>query len=269
MTQSASFLKGYKMTTWLKDGERIDDLQLKGLKIIQNPNGFCFGIDAVLLSHFVSLKANDKVVEFGTGTGIIPILLSGKSLFQHITAFEIQKDVADMAMRSVQMNALEDKISIVHDNLKNASQYIGLGSANVVITNPPYMPINGALVNPTEYKAISRHEVHSSLEDIIATASSLLTFKGKFFMIHRPNRMMDIVSLCRKYQLEPKVIRMIHPFVDKEANIFLLMCSKGGKPDLKVLPPLVVYDAYQRYNAEIYDIYQSVNMTSFTKEDEE
>ncbi len=250
----------------LNENERIDDLQLGGLRIIQDPKGFCFGIDAVLLSNFIKLKPNDQVVEFGTGTGIIPILLSGKSKFKKIHAFEVQHAVADMARRSVKLNALNDLIEIIEDNLTESPKYFESGIIDVVFSNPPYMSSEGGIKNDHTLKAISRHEILCSLEDIVAGASRLLKNKGKFYMIHRPNRLVDIIALCRQYKLEPKEIRMIQPYYDKRPNIFLLMCSKGGQSDLKFLDPLIVYEKDGRYTSEIYDIYGMENITVFKRD---
>ena len=252
---------------WAHPHERIDDLQLNGLKIIQDPKGFCFGIDAVLLSNFTKVSGNDVVVEFGTGTGIIPILLAGKYGFKKLYAFEVQNEVANMAERSIKMNGLEDKIQVIVDNLKVATQYVMKGTVDIVVTNPPYMAAKGAIQNQTQYKAISRHEVLCNLEDVISTASDLLKFRGKLFMIHRPNRLIDIVALCRNYGLEPKVIRMVQPYCNQKANIVLIMCVKGGKPELVVEPSLIVYEAKGQFTKEIYEIYGSEKITSFTKEE--
>ena len=246
-----------------REDERIDDLQLNGLRIIQNPNWFCFGIDAVLLSHFIKLKKNEIAVEFGTGTGIIPILLSGKAEFSKIYAFEVQNEVSDMARRSVQMNHLEEKIEIINDNLIHANRYFEKGKVDVVFSNPPYMSGNGGIKNDFIQKSISRHEVLCTLEDIIAKASELLKFRGKFYMIHRPSRLVDIMVLCRKYKLEPKEIRMIQPYHDKKPNIFLIMCSKGGQADLKFHDPLIVYNKTGGFTEEIYRIYKEENITVF------
>jgi len=250
----------------LKENERIDDLQLGGLKIIQDPKGFCFGIDAVLLSNFIKLKPLDQVVEFGTGTGIVPILLAGKTSFKKIHAFEVQHAVADMAKRSVDLNHLNDKIEIIEDNLTASHKYFESGSIDVVFSNPPYMSPDGGLKNEHTLKAISRHEVLCSLEDIIANASRLLKHRGRFYMIHRPNRLVDIIALCRHYKLEPKEMRMIQPYFDKRPNIFLMMCVKGGQSDLKVLDPLIVYEKEGRYTSEIYAIYGMENITVFKRD---
>lgn len=249
----------------LKENERIDDLQLKGLKIIQNPAGFCFGIDAVLLSNFAQITRLGTVVDLGTGTGIIPLLIAGKSSAQKIIGVEVQEEVADMASRSVQLNDLSDRVEIMNINLKDIHTRLDKGKADVVLSNPPYMPAGGALVNPGSYKAISRHEVLCTLEDVIKTASSLLKEKGGFYMVHRPSRLVDIIKLCRQYKMEPKVIRFVHPRQGKEANILLIKCIKTGNPELRILPPLYVYGDGQAYSEEIYDIYAQVNIDVFDK----
>lgn len=244
--------------------ERVDDLQLNGLRIIQNPMGFCFGVDAVLLSNFIKLKHGETAVEFGTGTGVIPILLSGRKSFKKISAFEVQPEVADMAKRSVKLNGLEDRIEVIEDNLKEARKYIEPATVDVVFSNPPYMSTEGGIKNDQTMKTISRHEVLCTLEDIIREASKLLRFRGRFYMIHRPNRLVDILTLCRQYKLEPKEIRMIQPYSDKKPNIFLVMCSKGGNSDLKFMDPLIVYEKDGRYTDEIHRIYGMENITVFT-----
>lgn len=256
------------METLIKENERVDDLQLKGLKIIQNPEGFCFGIDAVLVSNFSQIKKNGLVVDLGTGTGIIPLLISGKSSAKKIYGVEVQEEVADMARRSVALNGLEERIEIVHQNLKTIFEYLPKGLADVVISNPPYMPAGGALVNPGSYKAISRHEVLCTLEDVMKTAAGLLKEKGGFYMVHRPSRLVDMIELGRRYKLEPKLIRMIHPKEGKEPNIMLIKCVKSGNPELRVMPPLYVYNKDGSYTDEIFDIYNQVNIDVFDKRGE-
>ncbi len=253
------------MSMELRPGERIDDLQVNGLKIIQDPAGFCFGIDAVLLSHFIRVKSGERLVEFGTGTGVIPILLSARTAFEKIHAFEVQPEVANMAKRSIRMNDLEEKIEVIEDNLTEVFNHLKAGTIDVVFSNPPYMSGKGGIKNEDVKRRISRHELLCTLEDIIEKASKLLKFRGRFYMIHRPNRMVDILTLCRKYKLEPKEIRMIQPYNDKRPNIFLMMCSKGGQPDLKFLDPLIVYEKNGQYTKEIYDIYDSAQITVFDK----
>ncbi len=253
------------MDNLVKEHERVDDLQLKGLKIIQNPDGFCFGIDAVLVSNFAQIKKNGVVVDLGTGTGIIPLLISGKSTAKKIYGVEVQDTVADMANRSVLLNNLSDRIEIVHDNLKNIHKHLDKGIADVVISNPPYMPAGGAIINPGSYKAISRHEVLCTLEDVIKTASSLLKEKAGFYMVHRPSRLVDIISICRENKLEPKVIRFIHPKQGKEPNIMLVKCVKAGNPEIRIMPPLYVYNNDGTYTQEIFEIYNQVNIDVFDK----
>lgn len=256
------------METLIKENERVDDLQLKGLKIIQNPEGFCFGIDAVLVSNFSQIKKNGTVVDLGTGTGIIPLLVSGKSSAKKIYGVEVQDDVADMARRSVTLNKLEERIEIIHQNLKNIFDYLPKGIADVVISNPPYMPAGGAIVNPGSVKAISRHEVLCTLEDVMKTAAGLLKEKGGFYMVHKPSRLVDIIELGRRYKLEPKVIRMVHPKEGKEPNIMLIKCVKSGNPELRIMPPLYVYNIDGTYTNEIFDIYNQVNIDVFDKRGE-
>ncbi len=256
------------MTQWIKAHERIDDLQLDGLKIIQNPDSFCFGIDAVLLSDFAKVKDGASVVELGTGTGIIPILLSTKSNASKITAFEVQSGMADMASRSVRMNALEGRIEIVNDNLKKYAKYIDNGTVDVVVTNPPYMSGSGGIQNDEDQKRISRHEVLCDLEDVIRVSSAMLKPGGAFYMVHRPMRLVDIVSLMRQYKLEPKEIRLVQPSVFKKPNIMLIKGVRGGRPELKFLDPLIVYQEDGQYTPEIYEIYGNVQINVFDKREE-
>lgn len=241
----------------LKDNERIDDLQLDGLKIIQDTTGFCFGIDAVLLSNFAEVKSNDTLVDLGTGTGIVPILIAGKSKVNRIVGIEIQKEVAEMANRSVQLNKLEDRLSILNINLKDALAHLGKSSVDVVTTNPPYVNTGGGIVNNMDKKAISRHEIHCNLEDVIRVSSSLLKPNGRFYMVHRPSRLVDIIEYCRKYQLEPKTIRFVQPNSEKAPNIFLIKCVRSGGKELKFMAPLNVYNADGSYTEEIYKIYSN------------
>lgn len=253
------------MNVNIKDGERIDDLQLDGLRIIQNPNGFCFGIDAVLLSNFAKVKKNEKVVDLGTGTGVIPILLSGKTKASKLYGVEVQSEVADMAKRSIKLNNLEEKIEIIEDNLKNAISHLGKGKIDVVVSNPPYFSSGDAIVNPTSYKAISRHELLCSLEDVVSVSAGLLKHGGTMYMVHRPHRLVDILCSLRKHRLEPKEIRFVHPKKSKKPNIVLIKAVKFGNPELKFMDPLVVYEDDGSYTSEIYDIYSNVKIDVFGK----
>lgn len=243
------------MTTNLMENERLDDLQRNGLKIIQKTDGFCFGMDAVLLSGFASVKRGEKVLDMGTGTGIIPLLLSAKTEGEHFTALEIQKEIADMAARSVAFNHLEEKIEIVNGDIKEASRIFGAASFDVVTTNPPYMNDAHGLKNPTEVKAISRHEIFCTLDDVVREGAKVLKPGGRMYMVHRPHRLIEIITAMKQYKLEPKRMKMVHPFKDKEANMVLIEAVRGGGSWLKMEAPIVVYKEPGVYTDEIYEIY--------------
>jgi tRNA1(Val) A37 N6-methylase TrmN6 len=240
---------------YLKPGERADDLNRNNYKIIQNTKKFCFGMDAVLLSGFAKVLPGEKVLDLGTGTGIIPILLEAKTEGKHFTGLEIQEESADMARRSVAMNGLDDKIDIVIGDIKEASANFGLASFDVITSNPPYMNHGHGLVNPGDAKAIARHEILCSLEDVIRETSRILKPNGRFYLVHRPFRLVEIMNKLTEYKLEPKRMKLVYPYVDKEPNMVLLECVKGGKSMLKVEAPLIVYKEPKVYTDEIYDIY--------------
>ena len=237
------------------ENERLDELHRKGYKIIQDPNRFCFGMDAVLLSAFANVRKKERVLDIGTGTGIIPILMEARYGGESYVGIEIQEDVADMASRSVKYNNLEDKISIDNADVKDALKLYGSGFFDVITTNPPYMTVDKGIVNPNDTKALSRHELSVTLEDIVSISSKLLKNKGRFYMIHRPARLVEIMNVMRKYNLEIKRIRMVHPYIDKEANMVLIEAMHDGKPFLKVENPLIVYEKSGEYTKEVMDIY--------------
>lgn len=239
----------------LKSDERLDDLQRNSYQIIQKKNGFCFGMDAVLLSGFARVKQGEKAIDLGTGTGIIPILLEAKYEGEHYTGLEIQDEMADMAARSVALNHLEEKVSIVKGDIKEASRLFGAASFDVVTSNPPYMNDAHGLKNPDLPKAISRHEVLCTLDDVTREAARLLRPGGRFYMVHRPHRLIEIITALTKYKLEPKRMKMVHPFVEKDANMVLIEAVRGGKSMIKVEAPIVVYQEPGVYTQEIYDIY--------------
>lgn len=243
------------MTIKLKDNERIDDLQRNGYQIIQNRGGFCFGMDAVLLSGFAKVKPEEKAIDLGTGTGIIPILLEAKNEGLHYTGLEIQEEVADMAARSVALNHLEDKITIVRGDIKEASRLFGAASFDVVTSNPPYMNDAHGLKNPDLPKAISRHEVLCTLEDVAREAARLLRPGGRFYLVHRPHRLIEIITALKSVGMEPKRMKMVHPFADKEANMVLIEAVRGGRSMIKVEAPVIVYKEPGVYTDEIYTIY--------------
>ncbi len=239
----------------LREGERIDDLQRNGYSIIQSPGRFCFGMDAVLLTGFVSVKNGARVIDLGTGTGIIPILLEAKTGASHLTGLEIQHESADMARRSVALNGLGDKIQIVDGDIREAESLFAPASFDLVTSNPPYMADSHGLKNPDDVMAIARHEVLCSLEDVIRAAAYLLPPGGNFCMVHRPFRLPEIMGLAEKYRLEPKRMQLVYPYVNAEPNMLLLQCVKGARPRLKVEKPLIVYEKPGIYMPEIYDIY--------------
>ncbi len=240
----------------IKENERIDDLQYKGLKIIQNKDGFCFGIDAVLLANFAkNMKRKNVVVDLCTGTGIVAILLSGKTDAKRIIGVEIQEESAEMAKRSVELNSLQDRVEIINEDLKKLKPIIESGSVDTVTVNPPYMKAGTAIVNDENKMSIARHEVCCTLDDVIKEAARMLKTNGEFFMVHKPERLVDIFCTMRKYRIEPKRVRFVHPSVDKPANIVLIEGSRDGKEFLKFEKSLYVYENGE-YTDEIYEIYE-------------
>lgn len=245
----------------LREGERLDDLNCNGYRIIQNSKTFCFGMDAVLLTGFTNVREGENVLDMCTGTGVIPILLEAKTGAEHFTAIEIQPDSADMAKRSVIYNRLETKIDIIQGDIKNCSQLLKKASFDVVTCNPPYMNDNHGLKNPELPKAIARHEVLCTLDDVVCQAKTMLKPGGRFYMVHRPHRIAEIIQVLKEYHLEPKRIRFVHPFADKDANMVLIESTRGGKSMVKLEPPLIVYKSQGVYTDEIHDIYNTNSLT--------
>lgn len=244
------------MNVEIKSGETVCDLQRNGYKLIQNKEFFCFGMDAVLLSSFAEAKEDERVIDLGTGTGVIPILMEAKTEAKEFVGLEIQEDSAEMATRSVEMNGLSDKIQITQGDIKSASEIFGKASFDVVVTNPPYMSENNGLENPEEPKAIARHEIKCTLEDIIRESANLLKPQGRFYMVHRPRRLTDIMELMREYKIEPKRIQMVYPYKDKPSNMVLIEGARGGKSMLKIEEPLIIYEKPDVYTKEVLDIYE-------------
>lgn len=243
------------MTIELKEGERLDELHRNGYRIIQNSRKFCFGMDAVLLSGFARVKPGERALDLGTGTGIIPILLRGKTEGRDFTGLEIQEESADMARRSVAYNHLEESVSIVTGDIKEAAALFGAASFDVVTCNPPYMTGNHGLVNPEQPKAVARHEILCTLEDVVGQTARVLRPGGRFYLVHRPFRLAEILTLLVRYKLEPKRMRLVYPFVDKEPNMVLIEALSGGKSRITVEKPLIVYKKQGVYTDEIYDMY--------------
>ncbi len=209
----------------------------------------------MLLSGFSRVKEGETVLDLGTGTGIIPILLEAKTKGAHFTGLEIQPESADMARRSVAYNRLEEKITIVTGDLKQASEIFGASSFDVITTNPPYMIDRHGLVNPDDAKAMARHEILCDLEDVLRESAKVLKPQGRFYMVHRPFRLAEILGKMSAYRIEPKRMRLVYPFVDKEPNMVLLEGMRGGRPRMTVEKPLIVYREQGVYTDEIYDLY--------------
>lgn len=243
------------MTINLKENERLDELQRNGYRIIQNPEKFCFGMDAVLLSGFAHAKAGDCLLDLGTGTGIIPILMEAKTPCAHLTGLEIQEESADMARRSVALNDLSHKIDIITGDIKEADHIFPSASFDCITCNPPYMIGKHGITNPDAPKAIARHELLCTLEDVICQAAKLLKPGGHFYMVHRPFRLAEIMTTMSQYKLEPKRMQLVYPYVDKEPNMVLLEATRGGKPRMTVEKPLIVYQSPGVYTPEIYEVY--------------
>ena len=235
--------------------ERIDDLQYKGLKIIQNTEGFCFGVDSVLLTEFArDMKKNKTIVDLGTGAGIIGILLSKKVKASKIIGVEIQKDVANMAKRSVELNNLQNIMQILNEDVKNLS--LEKNSFDYVVTNPPYKKKGTGIINREDKQIISRHETTVNLEEWIKVASQLLKDNGAIYMVHRPERLNEIIENLRKYRLEPKRIRFVYPKINKNSNLVLIKAVKYANSFLKVEKPLIIYNEDGTYTDEILKIYE-------------
>lgn len=243
------------MNVNINDWERVDDLHRNGYVIIQDPKRFCFGIDAVILSGFAEVKKGEKVMDLCTGTGIIPILLEAKTEGSHFTGLEIQEESVEMARRSVRLNGLEDKVTIDFGDVKNTEALYRASSFDVVTVNPPYMNEGGGLKNGYSPKTIARHEVLCSLEDVVDAAARLLVPQGRLYMVHRPHRLTDIMVTLRNHRLEPKRLRFVHSYADREPVMVLVEAVSNGKPMVKVMPPLIIYKEDGKYTGEIMKIY--------------
>ncbi len=239
----------------LKENERLDELQRNGYRIIQNPKKFCFGMDAVLLTGFARGGAGDRLLDLGTGTGIIPLLMEAKYHCAHLIGLEIQAESADMARRSVELNGLRDRIEIVLGDIKEADRIFPSASFDCVTCNPPYMIGQHGLANPEEPKAVARHEILCTFGDVAAQTARLLKPGGHFFLVHRPFRLAEIMVTLTEHKLEPKRMQLVHPYADREPNMVLLEAVRGGKPGMKVEKPLIVFREPGVYMPEIREIY--------------
>ena len=243
------------MNVNINDWERVDDLHRNGYVIIQDPKRFCFGIDAVILSGFAEVKKGENVMDLCTGTGIIPILLEAKTEGSHFTGLEIQEESVEMAKRSVRLNGLEDKVTIDFGDVKNTEALYRASSFDVVTVNPPYMNEGGGLKNGYSPKTIARHEVLCSREDVVDAAARLRVPQGRLYMVHRPHRLTDIMVTLRNHRLEPKRLRFVHSYANREPVMVLVEAVSNGKPMVKVMPPLIIYKEDGEYTGEIMKIY--------------
>ncbi|MBU3178929.1 tRNA1(Val) (adenine(37)-N6)-methyltransferase [Clostridium estertheticum] len=242
---------------FLRTDETLDDLQLKGIHVIQKKHAFRFGVDAVLLANFVKVRKNAKVVDLCTGTGIIPFILAGKTTASNIIGVEIQEEFVDMANRSIEYNNLEDKIKFINGDLKDIELIKKIDKVDIVTVNPPYKLQNSGLISLNDKDAIARHEICCTLEDVIIACRILLKDNGRMYMVHRPDRLADILCTMRKHRIEPKRIRMVHPSVNKAPNIVLIEGQRDGGAFLKWDPPLYVHVEDGGYTQEIKNMYNS------------
>lgn len=242
----------------IASGHRVDDTGFGGLKLIQDPAAFCYGVDAVLLACFVEAKQEPVIVDLGTGNGILPILLSHRTDARKIIGVEIQEDACRLAEQSIDLNGLTDRVQIVHGDIRGIFEKLKKGSCDIVVTNPPYMKAQQGLINEKAAKAVARHETTANLSEFVNTAASLLRTGGSFYMIHRPQRLVDILVLCRECHLEPKQIRFVSPDRNKSPNLVLLQCVKGGRPALNFLEPLSIYHEDGTYTQEILQMYERI-----------
>lgn len=235
---------------------RIDQIGFSDYKLIQNPDWFCYGVDAVLIANFAKLKKGAKAADLGTGTGIIPLILKHKYSPELVYGIEVQPEVAELAVKTVEINGLEEFIKIVNVNVKNASELLGKETLDAVVTNPPYVGRGEGIKGSEQIKAIARHEIEGTLEDFIKCGAELLKDRGDFYMINRPSRLVDVIELSRKYRLEPKELQFVQPAEGKKPNIFMIHCVKYGRPELKFLDPICVYNDKGEYTQKILEIYE-------------
>lgn len=239
----------------LREDERLDYLLAENLRIIQSPSVFAFSLDAVLLARFVYVPIQKgNLIDLCSGNGVIPLFLSARTK-GNITGVEIQERLYDMAIRSIEYNGLQERLKMIYGDIKDMPQKLGFGKFDVVTCNPPYFTTpSKEEINPNEHLAIARHEILCTLEDAVKASSQLVRQGGKVAFVHRPGRLIDLITLMRQYRLEPKRIQLAYPKLGKEANILLVEAIKDGSPDLKILPPLIVYNEADEYTPEIREI---------------
>ena len=249
-------MKNLRDSTLVQSNERIDDLEINGYRLIQNPEVFCFGIDAILLAHFAKVKGtNQKILDIGTGTGIIPIVMHANYQKGEYIGIDIQADMVEMANRSVRLNAIEEDVKMLHMDIKAYKEHFDTCAFDIITCNPPYMKGEAGLKNDHPSKMVARHEIACTLQGIIEASSYLLKYNGKLCMVHRPHRLVEMMTYMKQYKLEPKRLRFIHSKVDKEPTMILIEAVKNAKPELRVQPPLIIYNKDGSYTDEIYEIY--------------
>lgn len=239
----------------LKDEERIDDLLIGELKVIQSESEFCFSLDAILLAHFATVRQGAKVVDLGTGTGVIALLLTTRGA-GHVSGVEFSPSMAAMASRSVALNELEDKVAIIHGDLCKVKELLPAGECDLVVSNPPYRPVGGGFISPNDRVAAAKHEVTATLQDVVDAARYLVKTRGRFAMVHLPERMSEILVAMSQAGLEPKRLQLVHSALDKKPKMLLVEGMRGAKPGLEVLPPLIVYKPDGSYSDEIQKYYK-------------
>ncbi|MBR5359514.1 MAG: tRNA1(Val) (adenine(37)-N6)-methyltransferase [Lachnospiraceae bacterium] len=249
------------MEVMIKENERIDDLQYKGLKLIQDPELFCFGMDAVLLANFAKAAAGDTVIDLCTGNGVIPILMSGKTNADKLIGVEIQKESAELAERSVKLNGLSEKVKILNEDICRITDFYPKGSVDVVTCNPPYMIEDHGLRNDADAKTIARHEIMCTLKDVVSAASAILKTGGMFYMVHRPFRLTEIMVTLQEYKLEPKRMRLVYPYVDKEPSMVLIEAKRDAKPRITVEKPFIIYESPGVYTEQMREFEDSIKET--------
>ncbi len=243
----------------LNENERIDDLEYKNLKIVQDKDGFCFGIDSVLLSDFAKeIRSKSIVLDLGTGNGVLGILLCGKTNLSKIYGVEIQEDIATIAQKSINLNKLNNRFEIINDNIKNLNSYFKNDSIDAIISNPPYKKDNSGLKNESQKKLIARHEITANLEDFISVSAKLLKSNGSLYMVHRPERLADLFYLLKKYKLEPKKLRFVQSFTNSKPKFFLIKATKNANSFLNIEQPLIIYNSDGNYTDEILKIYNKI-----------
>ncbi|MCR4442125.1 MAG: tRNA1(Val) (adenine(37)-N6)-methyltransferase [Peptococcaceae bacterium] len=238
-----------------QSGETLDDLLINGLKIIQKSEGFRVTLDSVLLAHFATVKNGDRIVDLGTGNGVIPLILNTRAEKLNIWGVEIQEELVEMARRSVKLNGLEERIAILRGDIRDIHKVLGGGCFTLVTANPPHYSVEKGRASSLPAKALARHEISCVLEDVVASAGKLLNHQGRFALIHRVERLVGVIDLLRQYGFEPRKMRFIHAYKNRNAKHFLLEARKNASPDLKVLPPLLVYDRPGKYSGEILEWY--------------